>query len=114
MLRFYLKEEPLIMSRGGKTISLFRVRRIDPQPPQTIALFPGVYNHPDYLEPEIIRAIAGDYVEFLNEKYLDKEINQEWPAPSEQEYMLYHIRKAREYAEKIGIDIKDQIKMMDD
>ena len=37
--------------------------------------------------------MAGDYVDFLNDKYCDKEINQEWPPINKKERIRYHLEQ---------------------
>ena len=34
--------------------------------------------------------LCGDYVEFLNNKYCDKNINEEWPKPNNKKRIEYH------------------------
>ena len=37
--------------------------------------------------------IAEDYVEFLNDKYIDKEINEEWGVINRKERIKYHLEQ---------------------
>lgn len=39
---------------------------------------------------EIGRLMAGDYCDFLNDKYCDKEINEEWPKIDRETRINYH------------------------
>lgn len=38
----------------------------------------------------INNGIKRDYVEFLNNKYCDKNINEEWPKPNNKKRIQYH------------------------
>ena len=41
------------------------------------------------------KAMAHDYCDFLNDKYLDKEINKEWPKITRKERIDYHLNELR-------------------
>lgn len=38
-------------------------------------------------------AMAHDYCDFLNDKYCDKEINEEWPSIDRKERIKYHLNE---------------------
>jgi hypothetical protein len=43
------------------------------------------------------KTVAGDLCEFLNEKYIDKNINEEWPASIDKEaHLKYHLKRVCE------------------
>ena len=54
---------------------------------------------------DLARPVAGDYVEFLNEKYMDKNINEEWPASIDKEaHLKYHLKRVCELVQDLGIE----------
>jgi hypothetical protein len=62
----------------------YRVMQIKPEQ-KTIAFFPT--SNEDSL------GLAHDYVDFLNDKYHDKEINKEWPKINRGERIKYHLEQ---------------------
>ena len=44
-------------------------------------------------DTELGRAMAGDYVDFLNDKYCDKEVNKEWPKIDRMARIKYHLEQ---------------------
>lgn len=63
--------------------------------------FAGNDAHSQFYDVEEARQIAGDYTEFLNEKYLDKKVNEEWPPKDPELYYEYHMARAGYFAKKI-------------
>ncbi|MCE7699518.1 MAG: hypothetical protein K8E24_012175 [Methanobacterium paludis] len=61
MLKFIAKDELI----RGTNRHIYQVLQIEPEA-KLISTF-------------LNKNLAGDYVDFLNDKYVDKEINQEWP-----------------------------------
>jgi len=55
-----------------------------------IAEFPFKDGVTNLYSKELARALAGDYCEFLNNKYCDKEINKEWPPIDRESRIKYH------------------------
>ena len=53
------------------------VWRIKKEPEETLFEI-IVKDSPEYVDKDVILHIAGDVLAFLNEKYIDKEINAEW------------------------------------
>lgn len=109
MLRFILREpdeEPINDFKTWKIIMLG-------EPNKLIAEFIGNDKNDIYLNTDIAPLVAGDYVEFLNEKYLDKGLNEEWPPKDKKLYFKYHLQKALEYDKYLGIDKKEFLKKMD-
>ncbi len=47
------------------------------------------------IEQEKAELVGGDVTDFLNDKYLDKEINAEWPEINRKSRAQYHIRQAQ-------------------
>ena len=94
-LRFMLRDNPVIIPANVKA---WEVVEVTSSPSKVIAYFPG-YDNKDYLDLEEARQVAGDYVEFLNEKYIDKNINEEWPPKDPLLYYNYHIQRARHFEE---------------
>lgn len=97
MLRFILSDFPVNVKIDDNEETMWKVRLVNPQPPKTIAGFIGS-DDDEYLDKDIAPLLAGDYVEFLNEKYLDKEINAEWPPQDKELYLKYHLERALKYA----------------
>lgn len=96
MLKFILKDEPVIKG----TLEHWYIIQVYPQPSKIIAVFVGGDDE-KYLDKDIAPLVAGDYVEFLNEKYLDKEINAEWPPQDPLIYLDYHLKKALQYSNEL-------------
>lgn len=44
-------------------------------------------------ETEVGIAMAHDYVDFLNDKYFDKGINEEWPSINRRDRINYHLKE---------------------
>lgn len=104
VLRFILRDKPEqhILARDC-VVYVWKVVQVSPQPSKEICGFEGS-DHEDYHDVEVARALGGDYVEFLNEKYLDKGINEEWPIPDKKQHLQYHLKRATELAEEICLD----------
>lgn len=96
MHRFMLRE-PYGNEYGGKTWQVIMLG----DPVVLIAEFVGV-DEKGFLDNDVAPLVAGDYVEMLNEKYLDKNINEEWPPKDEEKYLDYHLNKAKKLARKLG------------
>ena len=96
--KFYLKDEseeirPVKCKSGS--ITAWKVMLLEPVP-NVIALFVG----PD---TETAKLLAGDYVEFLNKKYLDKNINEEWPDKIDKTtHLNYHLTRASELFKELA------------
>jgi hypothetical protein len=60
-----------------------------------IAEFPFKKGVTNLYSKEIAGALAGDYCEFLNNKYCDKEINKEWPRIDRESRIKYHEEQIR-------------------
>ena len=84
-LRFIVSEAPIM--KGG--MKGWKVVQVSPQPPKLVAYFFGP-------TPELAPLIAGDYVEFLNEKYFDKVMNEDWPPRTKEQYIEYYKERLRE------------------
>ena len=82
MLRFILSEAPIM--KGG--MKGWKVVQVKPQPPKLVAYFFGP-------TPDVAQLMAGDYVEFLNEKYFDKGINEEWPERTKEDLRAYYLSR---------------------
>lgn len=84
-------------------VCTWQVIQVKPQPPRLVAEFYGCNGsgYEYFLEEDTIPLVAGDYVEFLNEKYVDKNINEEWPVPDKRQHLEYHIKRALELLEDI-------------
>lgn len=104
MQRFMLVDEPWINDDvPEEACKQWRVVRVYPQPSVVVALFIGGNPDDKYMDEELAPLLAGDYVEFLNEKYLDKNINEEWPPKENYKTRFdYHLKKAGEYGEKLN------------
>lgn len=101
MLKFILKDKPIQADLEGVEVEIWQVVQVIPQPSTIVAEFIGS-NDEKYLDKEIAPLMAGDYVEFLNEKYVDKKINQEWPAQDKKARLKYHLKRASEYADELS------------
>jgi hypothetical protein len=66
------------------------VVRIDPKPRVIVAQFVGGFESEGYIPMEIAPLLAGDYCDFLNDKYVDKEFNAEWGSVNVKERIQYH------------------------
>jgi hypothetical protein len=42
---------------------------------------------------EVMQFMPHDYCDFLNDKYCDKEINEEWPSIDRKERIKYHLNE---------------------
>lgn len=78
-MKFKLSDKPFHLSQMGLNVDLYVIMEIEPER-KPIAGF-------------LNENVAGDYVEFLNDKYCDKEINQEWPPINKEERIRYHLEQ---------------------
>jgi hypothetical protein len=101
MIKFMLRDKPRIMLIGGVECTCWEIIQIDPEPVQLITFYPGNDESPEFKDVEIAKALAGDKVSEFNEKYIDKNINEEWPRQDPRLYLNYHLEKALEYSRKI-------------
>lgn len=100
MLKFMLRPKPVVRNIEGMACECWQVVQINMEPSKVVAEFVGSDSEKT-LSREIAPAVAGDYVEFLNEKYLDKEINAEWPPMNKMLYLKYHLERASELAKEV-------------
>lgn len=100
-LKFMLRDTPNRQKVDDNELVGWEVIQILPEV-RLIGTFWGNDEAKDYLDIEVARAMAGDYVEFLNDKYFDKEINKEWPKPNNEERAKYHLEEAKKYIERMN------------
>lgn len=103
MLRFILKQN---LDYNDNNFDYWEVKLLG-DPSKTICEFVGGDND-HYMDKDVIGLVAGDYVEFLNEKYFDKGMNQEWPPRTKLQQLEYHQRRVEELTEEIGLEISLQ------
>jgi hypothetical protein len=89
-----MKDEPQVVFQDNKEqLKWWKVIQVTPQPSKVVALFVGPTE-------ELAPLVAGDYVEFMNEKYYDKIINAEWPLRNKLEWARYHLSRAEQLIEE--------------
>lgn len=100
-MHFILKDEPEVrFINAWKVIELWKVIRVKPQPSVIVAQFVGGEDE-NYIPRDLAPLLAGDYVEFLNEKYLDKEMNAEWPPMDKEQHLAYHLERVKELTKQL-------------
>ena len=77
---------------------LYQVVKIDKEPHIVIAVFHGD-DKEGFLSKELAPLLAGDYCDFLNDKYVDKDFNEEWGKIQRERRIKYH---------------KEQLKLLED
>ena len=97
MLRFYLRNYPIFISLEGVMCTCWVILKLEPKPTQIAEIVPGHDKSNQFFDVEEARAIAGDRTSWLNEKYLDKNINEEWPPRDPELYYNYHKKEALKY-----------------
>lgn len=55
----------------------------------------GDNNNPNWLSEDVAPLVAGDICSFLNEKYIDKNINEEWGKINKEARIKYHEEQIR-------------------
>lgn len=55
----------------------------------------GGYESEGYIPFELAELLAGDICDFLNEKYIDKKINEAWGKPDVEARIKYHEEKIK-------------------
>jgi hypothetical protein len=102
MLKFMLSDYPAERKTKYDTWNVWRVILVSTHPPKTVAEF--IFNLGEYgFDKETSQALASDYVEFLNEKYIDKSINQEWKQVNREERIKYHESEIARHKEQIKL-----------
>jgi hypothetical protein len=95
-MKFKVKDEPAECPDSKCDYTIWTVIQIKPEYKE-ICEFTGQTKgceHDDlFLSPEIARALAHDYCDFLNEKYIDKNINEEWGKIDREARIEYHLEQ---------------------
>ena len=85
---FKIDDRPQHITFAGTPCLAWVVRTLEPNSKQIAKFYEG---KPDRLLNEGIgQAMAGDYCACLNDKYLDKNINEEWPIINREIRIKYH------------------------
>lgn len=104
---FLLRSNPLTF-QGKVYWQVMLLPESDIENSKTVAFFVGP-------TPELAPLVAGDYVEFLNEKYLDKNINEEWPNNIDLwAHLEYHLKAAGDISQRLNENLKGKKSIPDD
>lgn len=100
MLKFKVKDKPKFLMKNGFTGLQFQVIQIEPEYKE-IADFTGMNSISNpFMNTSIAEALAHDYCSFLNEKYIDKNINEEWGKIDINARIKYHFEQIRKLQDK--------------
>lgn len=99
-MKFTILPQSRIIMINRKLYQSYRVFRVDENHQVPVALFVGRadkkrLSNEGSTDDEIAKLMAGDYVSFLNDKYIDKEINADWGKPNKEERIKYYKEQIR-------------------
>ena len=93
MLKFILKQTVTMHTRNQNPCYVWTITQVKPERMHILEVCGA--DEEGYLNPGIAPLLAGDITDFLNEKYIDKNINEEWGKIDVQARIKYHEEQLR-------------------